>query len=267
MSLLSCIFRYFILLLSLVLPLSVVLFVFIGRDAPLVAVAVVFCFLAGLFLLSEKIVERSITRLIGRENKRRQASEFRNQGLKKSLVFACPTLKRLPKVLVFSDPTPSFVLARSCCSPGILFISKGLISILAEEELRTLLALANEKLRQKDRPLKTALAVLSAAVLHFAPSEWTRLILLGRLEKGPFFSFSAPRFAIFAALLPVAKFFTRLSGPLHRKKEIQNQALDAVQKIKNQVLLSNTRLNPGYQNLQLFHELTFSPVLSLLTPD
>ncbi len=138
-------------------------------------------------------------------------------GLAKSLEYGMAGLADLeelrPKLAVFPSSAPNAVVVRELGSPGTLLLSQGLLALLSEPELRSILRLCAVELRSPGIRIRSLSAVLALWVLELAPRNWVETILTGRRIPKPNSKNSLGPFSamLFLLLFPAARSFLALS--------------------------------------------------------
>ncbi|MCM2322301.1 MAG: hypothetical protein NDJ90_03460 [Oligoflexia bacterium] len=118
-----------------------------------------------------------------------------------------------PEVVILAEPLPLALVVRSLSGPGSIVLSRGLVELLEEVELRAVLVaclLCNQQSEWSFRSLCSAIAVQLASLV---PADW-KLLLLSEPEatarsRG---RFSAAGLFRFAMVLPLTGALRRLAG-------------------------------------------------------
>jgi hypothetical protein len=161
-----------------------------------------------------------------------------------------------PKMLESLSPQPN---AWTLCGRGgarTLVLSRGLLALLSEEELRAVLGkLVAEPAFGRIR-LRMICASIAVRLLKLAPREWVSLTLAGsRPDPGSFrFAASPLRFARFLMIYPWARLVMSIGGrgPDHALSDSDPMAWNiAMRKIRSHVYSSDFVGHPALSSLYL----------------
>lgn len=155
------------------LPLIVGVSAIFGMKGFVVGVAFYFLILLAVALFQKSI----LLSLLG-------SYEKAPVGLLRTLsraIFSTPHQKAECHIYVYSDPSPNAFVIRGWADHGVILVSRGLIDLLNENELRGILAYCHLKLTQSGCTLETWGAALSAILFKLAPQSW---VVLATRAKG-----------------------------------------------------------------------------------
>lgn len=106
-----------------------------------------------------------------------------------------------PRLLLYSDPAPRVLAARSLGRKGMLLLSRGAIATFRDEELQAVLSNSMIQLQKSDMVLQCLCMSLVLILVQLAPKAWVELVFancsLTREQKGKLHPFSAILFLIF----------------------------------------------------------------------
>ena len=149
-----------------------------------------------------------------------------------------------PDIHSFMDPAPQALVVRGLFSPGAILLSEGLLGILSEEELRDLLNVAIQRIRNPEMPFRTLCAWLAHLTLVIAPRAWLGL-LFGELKTNK--RLGALNALCFLPVFSAAKFFVSLG-----RLPAENGAYDNAPRAFTQLSqLTSEVTNPGSGILHL----------------
>jgi hypothetical protein len=117
-----------------------------------------------------------------------------------------------------SSPTLQLLVIRSLGGNGLILISRGLLSLLSEKELRTVLWRAALRARRSDAPLRGLASWVALQLLGRAPEQWLNVtygLESGRRAPG---DLSVASVVHFMLLLPLIRLFVAMSmlNPIER---------------------------------------------------
>ncbi len=129
----------------------------------------VFCLLG-----SEKVLNRGLC-----------SAEKKYNGFYRSIELA---LKDVglgnPQFLIYQAPEPQILMARSFLGRGTVWLSQGLLVLLTEPELQSLLRFCARKIGGKGIILRSLGATLGALVMSLSPRGWLYLVEGKKLPQG-----------------------------------------------------------------------------------
>ena len=163
-------------------------------------------------------------------------------------------VSRSPRLLLFPDPVPNAVIARSLGSNGLILISQGLVSRMSEQELRSVIRHCVKSCRPTTTAATSICAVFASATLRLAPKRWVEMALESEscspsrkaTDLGPL---GAVGFLIF---FPLARILIKLGGRIKWDTEKSTSEMQTAM-LKIQTSLSGWDLgwNPGFDSLYL----------------
>ena len=148
-------------------------------------------------------------------------------GLDHSLAFSAQAAFSeediLPRIMVFPEPRPKAFAVRAIGSRGTILLSQGLIAVLNEAELRTLLTACIIKIRKRGSVFQSFCCFLALSILSLAPRVWNSLLLRGKsLSPSEERKLSPLSALVFLVFYPFARFLLACGrlpgeqkGPVH----------------------------------------------------
>ena len=126
---------------------------------------------------------------------------------------------RPPRILIYPNPIPQFLMARGLfCSKGTLILSQGLMSSLREEELRILLRQAIKMLPKMQTCFLSYDTVVLLILLRVIPAGWVDLLLSQRrLTPTEEKSLTPLNFAAFSVVFPTIRVLVRFVMELNNR--------------------------------------------------
>ncbi len=169
-------------------------------------------------------------------------------GITRSLELASQGLcSQLPIIRVFEDPTPTALVVRSLGKPGTLLLSRGLIVLLNEKELRNVIQVGILRLQTPGIIFCSFCSTFSMCLLAIAPKPWVKLLFMTKkptlTQEGPFNPFST---LVFLILYPIAQLLQKWGSEASKKRPFA-----AVQKLEQAILFWGHRHKPGLFPLSL----------------
>jgi hypothetical protein len=176
------------------------------------------------------------------------------KGLSRTLAIAMEGQPgKVPHILIFADPSPNALLIRSLGGRGTILLSQGLIALLSEEELRSVLRLCVSRIREPGIVLQSFCCTLVVWALNFAPYAWVNLVFEGRELSSSDERFLGPFSALgFLVLFPAVRFFITFGRPPLRNQQpigLGGTYSSAVQKITQAVHIWGPSKNHGAVSL------------------
>jgi hypothetical protein len=178
------------------------------------------------------------------------------KGLKRSLEKILEELyqKKL-RILIYPDPTPNALVIRSFGGSGTVLLSQGLVALLNEEEVRSVLRLCLVRIREPGIVFQSFCSLLAVWSLSFAPRLWVNLVFAGRTLTRIEERLLSPISAIgFLVLFPFARFLLNLGRPPFRGQTLHGlggASSSAIQKISQAVHLWGPGRTQGAFSLYL----------------
>jgi heat shock protein HtpX len=182
------------------------------------------------------------------------------RGLSRSLELTLsniPGKRKLPKLLIYSDPAPNILVIRSLGGSGSVLVSQGLIALLNEEELRAVFQFCLGRISTLGIVFQSVCSLLALWILTVSPHTWVNLVFVGRTlpsrEEALLSPFSALSFFV---LFPLAQFFLNLGRFPKRRKEIsqpESTFSRAMQKISLSIHIWGAGKRYGTSSLHLLH--------------
>lgn len=172
----------------------------------------------------------------------------------------------VPKIRVFADPSPNAFVARSWFGSGTVFLSQGLLTLLAESELRAVLRQAVLRLSSPGWTTRSFGAVLASLLLSRAPRGWVQAALGGKPASVTVPPRMAPSGLFgFVILCALARMAVRWSGSRTFESGSAGDPdwQDAVFKIRKELLLWPLGGNPGAVGLFLENPWPGATLMSL----
>ncbi|MBY0469766.1 hypothetical protein K2X30_01270 [bacterium] len=182
-------------------------------------------------------------------------------------------LSKNVRLFVIDDPNPNLLVVRSLFGKGSLFLNRGLIALLNESEIESVIAEAAPETRRPGLVLQGLCSLMAGALLSLAPAGWVRFFFSNdRISEPtvPGEDFSIVTFLWFCVLVPWVKFLLFIGGRYGFVS--QNQALsrsqalfNAVQKIRDtQIYGSGQIWYPTSLYHYIFHPAPIRHPLSLI---
>ncbi len=120
----------------------------------------------------------------------------------------------VPKLVEYMDPVPNAFWGRSSGGDAVIAVSRGLITLLSENELRSVLRELDQRVRRKDAQLRTWSVALAMGWSRLMPQGWSALLLTGRRPAADATRALGPaRLLGFLAGYPVLRFLGWCAGP------------------------------------------------------
>jgi hypothetical protein len=157
-----------------------------------------------------------------------------------------------PKILIFTDPFPTAIVARSLGGQGTIILSQGLFALLKEPELLEAIAMCQLRLKDQGLVFQSLCTVYSLIVLKLVPNSWAKLIFIGRLsdqnlepELNPISTLS------FMILYPWMRFFGRIGNLPHQSRNCEAVLLESpwAKRFGGAVSLLTSRKDRGVSTL------------------
>lgn len=212
MSLFGLIWQCFRIFLFFSLPSSGLLYVVLGGKGVWIGVGASCLVLFGLLVSSEKLLSQLY-----------QAHLEIPQGLRRSLEMAIQGRHGgLPKILMFSEPTPSILFARSLGQKGTIFVSQGLVAFLSETELRRVFNLCGLKLQGKKILFQSLCATIVLLLLRISPPGWSQFMISGQKIASKDYQLLTPfSLLVFFIFPPILQFFSKAGSQLNLKDSLE----------------------------------------------
>lgn len=146
----------------------------------------------------------------------------------------------VPRLYVFPEPTPYVLVARSLGGSGVVLLSQGLLAMLTEREIQSVLRQAALRSSSPGVIFQTFCAISVLTLKRFTPKDWSRLSPLSALRLAWFFPY-----LVFFQKLGEAK--VSLSTEVSR----DSSWFTASHKIRRTVSIHGLAKNPVAQVLDL----------------
>jgi hypothetical protein len=155
-----------------------------------------------------------------------------------------------PRFAVFEDPSPNAMVARSLGGTGLILVSRGLIALLNEHELRAVLSLCVKRTREPGIRFRSFCALLMVWMLALAPRPWVDLVFAGRpLARSEELRLSPVSAIAFLIFFPVSRFFLSAGRPVRQELDPDSYAGEAwssaAHKISQSISMWGPTKSPG----------------------